>query len=195
MGGTDVQSAAPVRVGPRAGVRGQPKSPGKAPPGAETSPGRLARASAKLEWKHARPANASPRHRPAPRKIPPLPEVRLLHSFQSPFFHSPQVLNSSVSFSPSAMRSRMVFASVAILHIIAADGPAMQSSPASKLLSALFPLPLIATIDRREDTDIQLQNVDRWYWIQNSAVRGKSRHRTVSLDRSMSYGLFCPGTI
>ncbi len=28
-----------------------------------------------------------------------------------------------------------------------------------------------------------------------SAVRGKSRHRTVSLDRSMSYGLFCPGTI
>ena len=29
----------------------------------------------------------------------------------------------------------------------------------------------------------------------NSAVRGKSRHRTVSLDRSMSYGLFCPGTI
>ena len=81
MGGTDVQSAAPVRVGPRAGVRGQPKSPGKAPPGAETSPGRLARASAKLEWKHARPANASPRHRPAPRKIPPLPEVRLLHSF------------------------------------------------------------------------------------------------------------------
>ena len=84
MGGTDVQSAAPVRVGPRAGVRGQPKSPGKAPPGAETSPGRLARASAKLEWKHARPANASPRHRPAPRKIPPLPEVRLLHSFQAP---------------------------------------------------------------------------------------------------------------
>ena len=84
MGGTDVQSAAPVRVGPRAGVRGQPKSPGKAPPGAETSPGRLARASAKLEWKHARPANASPRHRPAPRKIPPLPEVRLLHSFRSP---------------------------------------------------------------------------------------------------------------
>ena len=82
MGGTDVQSAAPVRVGPRAGVRGQPKSPGKAPPGAETSPGRLARASAKLEWKHARPANASPRHRPAPRKIPPLPEVRLLHSFR-----------------------------------------------------------------------------------------------------------------
>ena len=29
----------------------------------------------------------------------------------------------------------------------------------------------------------------------DSAVRGKSRHRTVSLDRSMSYGLFCPGTI
>ena len=28
-----------------------------------------------------------------------------------------------------------------------------------------------------------------------SVVRGKSRHRTVSLDRSMSYGLFCPGTI
>ena len=71
-------------LAPEPGVRGQPKSPGKAPPGAETSPGRLARASAKLEWKHARPANASPRHRPAPRKIPPLPEVRLLHSFRAP---------------------------------------------------------------------------------------------------------------
>ena len=33
---------------------------------------------------------------------------------------------------------------------------------------------------------------DTW---KTSAVRGKSRHRTVSLDRSMSYGLFCPGTI
>ncbi len=32
-------------------------------------------------------------------------------------------------------------------------------------------------------------------YCQTSAVRGKSRHRTVSLDRSMSYGLFCPGTI
>ncbi len=31
--------------------------------------------------------------------------------------------------------------------------------------------------------------------LSTSAVRGKSRHRTVSLDRSMSYGLFCPGTI
>ncbi len=31
--------------------------------------------------------------------------------------------------------------------------------------------------------------------VAGSAVRGKSRHRTVSLDRSMSYGLFCPGTI
>ena len=31
--------------------------------------------------------------------------------------------------------------------------------------------------------------------MEHSAVRGKSRHRTVSLDRSMSYGLFCPGTI
>ncbi len=31
--------------------------------------------------------------------------------------------------------------------------------------------------------------------FRDSAVRGKSRHRTVSLDRSMSYGLFCPGTI
>ena len=31
--------------------------------------------------------------------------------------------------------------------------------------------------------------------LYSSAVRGKSRHRTVSLDRSMSYGLFCPGTI
>ena len=29
----------------------------------------------------------------------------------------------------------------------------------------------------------------------NSAVRGKLRQRTVSLHRSMSYGLFCPGTI
>ena len=28
-----------------------------------------------------------------------------------------------------------------------------------------------------------------------SAVRGKLRQRTVSLYRSMSYGLFCPGTI
>ena len=99
MGGTDVQSAAPVRVGPRAGVRGQPKSPGKAPPGAETSPGRLARASAKLEWKHARPANASPRHRPAPRKIPPLPEVRLLHSFLSP---SADTVSSTDPASPTA---------------------------------------------------------------------------------------------
>ncbi len=38
-----------------------------------------------------------------------------------------------------------------------------------------------------------------WFWERHmthaSAVRGKSRHRTVSLDRSMSYGLFCPGTI
>ncbi len=33
------------------------------------------------------------------------------------------------------------------------------------------------------------------YIFSGSAVRGKSRHRTVSLDRSMSYGLFCPGTI
>ena len=31
--------------------------------------------------------------------------------------------------------------------------------------------------------------------LQNSAVRGKLRQRTVSLYRSMSYGLFCPGTI
>ena len=30
---------------------------------------------------------------------------------------------------------------------------------------------------------------------QVSAVRGKLRQRTVSLYRSMSYGLFCPGTI
>jgi hypothetical protein len=28
-----------------------------------------------------------------------------------------------------------------------------------------------------------------------STVRGKLRQRTVSLYRSMSYGLFCPGTI
>ena len=30
---------------------------------------------------------------------------------------------------------------------------------------------------------------------QTSTVRGKLRQRTVSLYRSMSYGLFCPGTI
>ena len=31
--------------------------------------------------------------------------------------------------------------------------------------------------------------------VVDSAVRGKLRQRTVSLYRSMSYGLFCPGTI
>ena len=33
------------------------------------------------------------------------------------------------------------------------------------------------------------------YLLFPSAVRGKLRQRTVSLYRSMSYGLFCPGTI
>ena len=33
------------------------------------------------------------------------------------------------------------------------------------------------------------------FMINLSAVRGKLRQRTVSLYRSMSYGLFCPGTI
>ena len=39
------------------------------------------------------------------------------------------------------------------------------------------------------------KRVDAIGMDQLSAVRGKLRQRTVSLYRSMSYGLFCPGTI
>ncbi len=45
------------------------------------------------------------------------------------------------------------------------------------------------------DSDRTLLRNTAGYRFNISAVRGKSRHRTVSLDRSMSYGLFCPGTI
>ena len=48
---------------------------------------------------------------------------------------------------------------------------------------------------RLKDTLCGTKVLLRSDWERISAVRGKLRQRTVSLYRSMSYGLFCPGTI
>ncbi len=74
------------------------------------------------------------------------------------------------------------------------------------LTLTLIMLPIMLSADSAETalyrTDLSptfeeppLQGVSAGGMSNISAVRGKSRHRTVSLDRSMSYGLFCPGTI